>query len=152
MVQYTHGSYEKSGAVRNVPENLGHRTMSLEATSQTDCQLVPSPQSDHGHIRVQGSTEEVLVNVCSLPCSQGCCDQRGEALCPHHRAAQAEAAGLGSPSSQASTVLTALLSACGSLPAPNKTFLPLESGVVDKELFPSELESLDFVEMGLVPS
>ena len=64
--------------------------MSLAAMSQSDWQLIPSPKSDREHFGVHSSAEEVLINICSLPCSQGCQDQRGEALCPQHRVAQAE--------------------------------------------------------------
>ncbi|CAI9154514.1 unnamed protein product [Rangifer tarandus platyrhynchus] len=99
--------------------------MSLVATSQSDWRFIPSPHSDCEHFGVHSSAEEVFINICSLPCSQGCRDQRGEALCLHHREAQAEVARPGVSSSRASTVLTALLSACVSLPALNKTSLPL---------------------------
>lgn len=56
--------------------------------------------------------------------------------------------GPGSASSWAGTIWTALSPARGALPALNKPFFPTWSRVIEKA-FTSDLESLDFVEMGL---
>lgn len=116
--------------------------MSLEAW-----QLIPCPQLDHEHFGVVGPTEEAELVCVHVHAARGADTREMKPFAHITEQLSQRWPGPGFPSSWASTVWTAR----GSLPTLNKTFLTLQSKVVDKELFPSELESLDCAEMGFVP-
>lgn len=123
VVQYTRGFVRGVGLAGMFQEVWAVGPTCSQDTSQANC----------AHFGVWGPTEEALSWHLLTSMQSGV--PRSERWSPFLTSPSTSGSsgpGLGSPSSQAGTVLMALLPACISLPPPNKTFLPLLPRVVEK--------------------